>query len=102
MPLQHRGARVLNHVASAASRGPPSASAASRGPPSLAMVTMFEVSLWSRLLGICHPDLTVGWLEVRCWEWLMAIRPRTCVAVSPPPSSDDESECSEDEDDEET
>ena len=102
MPLQHRGARVLNHVASAASRGAPSASAASRGPPSLAMVTMFEVSLWSRLLGICHPDLTVGWLELRCWEWLMAIRPWTRMVMSEPSGSDDEPECTDDEDDEET
>ena len=92
MPLRHRGACVLNHVASAASRG----------PPSLAMVTMFEVSLWSRLLGICHPDLTVGWLELRCWEWLMAIRPWTCMVMSEPSGSDDEPECTDDEDDEET
>ena len=83
---------VLDHVASAASRG----------PPTLAMVTMFEVSLWSRLIGIGHPDLTVGWLEVRCWEWLMAFRPRTRFLMSEPPDSDDEPECSEDEDDEET
>ena len=66
------------------------------------MVTMFEVSLWSRLLGFSHPDLTVGWLEVQCWEWLMAIRARTRYAVSPPPSTYEETDCSDDEDDEET
>ena len=56
------------------------------------MVTMFEISLWSRLVGIGQPGLTVGWLEVRCWEWLIAIRPRTRMVISEPPSEDEDDE----------